>query len=99
MTQRYTYITFGQTHTHSVEGLTLDRDCVLAIPSESEGEGRARAFELLGPRWCFSYWDRDFDLDTLRYFPRGIMRLGSKRSDADGSSVQPDAETSTEMEK
>lgn len=75
MTQRYTYITFGQTHTHSVNGVTLDKDCVLAIPSETEGEGRARAFELLGSHWCFSYFDKDMTPHALSFFPRGIVRL------------------------
>jgi len=67
-----TYITFGQQHIHRVNGKTFDCDCVAAIPSRNEGEGRERAFELFGPKFCFSYQD---EKPEMKFFPRGIIEV------------------------
>lgn len=68
-----TYVTFGQDHRHVLAcGLVLDKDCVLALPSESPSEGRDRAFEILDREWCFAHYEK---LPDLRYFPRGVVRM------------------------
>jgi len=65
-----TYITFGQSHAHRVNGKTFDCNCVAAIESEGEEQGRKKAFELFGPMWCFSYIGSP---PKMEYFPRGII--------------------------
>ena len=66
------YITFGQIHTHSVNGITFDKDCVAAIKCDNHGHGRVIAFELFGPRFMTSYDHID---DKLHYYPRGIIEV------------------------
>ena len=74
--KKKTYVTFGQAHTHRVNGITFDADCVAVIESEDYATGRARAFELFGEKFCTSYFDDDFDHDKmLSYFPRGLVSV------------------------
>ena len=68
-----TYITFGSAHTHRVNGKTLDKDCVAVIESPSHQEGRAKAFELFGPKFCFETPEEYWDEDKMRFFPRGYI--------------------------
>jgi len=70
-----TYVTFGQDHTHRVNGITFDCDCVAVIQAPSEEEGRARAFELFSGEFGTSYFEDQFDPDSLRFFPRGLINL------------------------
>ena len=67
------YITFGQTHTHSHNGITLDKNCVGAIHCKSESEGRKLAFEWFGDKFGTTY--TKIDNDFMNYFPRGIIEL------------------------
>jgi len=69
------YVTFGQTHTHRVNGITLDCDSVACYEAKDYAEGRNKAFELFGPKFCFDYHDKDFDMEDLKYFPRGIINI------------------------
>lgn len=62
------WFTFGQTHTHSHCGLTLDKDIVVKITAE---DPRDRMFELFGAQWGHEY---DKQPDML-YYPRGIVEL------------------------
>ncbi len=70
-----TYVTFGQTHVHSVNGKTFDKDCVAVIKANSKSEGRDLAFEYFGDKFCFEYHDTEFDNRSLNYFPRGLMNV------------------------
>lgn len=72
-----TYITFGQVHTHSVGGKTLDKDSVAVINHTDEECGRAIAFELFGPEFFTSYTDEQWEeaSDILEYFPRGLIEV------------------------
>lgn len=70
-----TYITFGQDHMHRVHGKTFDCDCVATIQAETQSAGRERAFELFGPRFCFEYFNEQFDLSTMHFFPRGLIAV------------------------
>lgn len=65
-----TYVTFGQSHAHRINNYTIDKDCVVAFPSESAEEGRKKAFDLFGPKFCFEYFNRQPDMS---YFPRGLV--------------------------
>lgn len=66
------YISFGQAHIHHFGEVVFDKDCLAEIICKTYEEGRARAFELFGSKFCFSYhWDElegKFD-----YFPRGAI--------------------------
>lgn len=70
-----TYVTFGQDHVHSVDGKTLDKNCVAVINSNSAEEGRNIAFELFGPKFSFEYPEDYFDFDSMHYYPRGLIEV------------------------
>ncbi len=57
-----TYVTFGQTHAHSVNGKTFDKDCVAVIKTEKAWEGRDKE----------EYWKEN---EQLKYFPRGYINV------------------------
>lgn len=65
-----TYVTFGQNHTHRINGKTFDRDCVAVVNGDRE-----TVFELFGPKFCFEYPENYWDEDTLKYFPRGYIEV------------------------
>lgn len=65
------YVTFGQSHVHSVNGETLDRDCVAELESETYEQARDFAFQCFGPKFCFL---KD-ELPDMNYFPRGVIKL------------------------
>ncbi len=67
-----TYVTFGQAHAHHIAGKTLDKDCVAVIPSETQEEGRRKAFEYFGDKFCFEYFNKQ---PNMSYFPRGLIHL------------------------
>lgn len=62
------YITFGQAHTHRVNGVTLDCDSVAKV------RDRDQAFELFGPKFGTSYTEEEI-MKVMHYFPRGIIDL------------------------
>jgi hypothetical protein len=67
-----TYITFGHGHVHRVNDITFDVYSVAAIKCDSHIHGRQIAFELFGPHFCTSYYNRIPD-DVMQYCPRGII--------------------------
>lgn len=70
-----TYVTFGQTHIHSVNGKTFDNDCVAVIESSNAKIGRENAFKCFGDKFCFCYVEDTFDFDSMKYFPRGFIEV------------------------
>lgn len=62
------YFTFGQKHTHSYNGVTLDRNIVIKITADNP---RDKMFELFGDKWCFEY-DKE---PNMEYFPKGIFDI------------------------
>ncbi len=62
------YFTLGQVHTHSCNGHTLDKNCLIKITAESPREVMAEHF---GLKWCFEY-DK---MPDMRYFSRGVYNL------------------------
>ena len=69
-----TYITFGQIHTHSHNGITLDKDCVGEIEAKSYSEARVLAFKWFGGKFGTTY-PADKIEQIMHHFPRGIIKL------------------------
>jgi len=67
------YITFGQVHRHEVNGVVFDKDCVCLI--ESESDPREVAFEVFGRKWAMEYPEKYFNMDSLKHYKRGIIKL------------------------
>ena len=67
------YVTFGQVHTHSVNGKTFDKDCVAVVECDDVSQGYKLISEYFGTTYCFSYTEKNFNFDTLQYFPRGVI--------------------------
>ena len=70
-----TFVTFGFDHAHAINGKTFDKDCVAVIESESAVEGRAKAFEIFGAKFCFEYPEEHWDEDKMKFFPRGYINV------------------------
>lgn len=70
-----TYVTFGQIHTHSINGKTFDKDCVAVIECKDAKEGRERAFEYFDSKFCFEYPEDSFNHDDMKYYPRGLINV------------------------
>lgn len=70
-----TYVTFGSAHRHEIGEEVFDKDCVAVIECEDEYEGRARAFALFGPKFCFEYHENKFTESSMQYFPRGKINV------------------------
>lgn len=69
------YITFGQIHTHSINGKTFDRNCVALIEAEDHNAGRKIAFEHFSDKWHQSLEDKDITDEFMSYFPRGLINI------------------------
>jgi len=67
------YVTFGQSHVHSVNGRTFDKDSVAVYEAADAQEGRTKAFEYFGDKFMTDYHGEQFDETTLHYFPRGYV--------------------------
>ena len=65
---REAWFTFGQTHVHSVNGFTFDKDVVVHILAD---DPRKVMMDTFGPKWGFEY-DK---LPNMDYYPRGIYAL------------------------
>lgn len=69
------YVTFGQIHTHRVNGKTLDCNSVASYEAKDYSEGRTKAFEYFGDKFFTDYHDEEFNKEDLQYFPRGIINI------------------------
>lgn len=67
------YITFGQVHIHSINGITFDKDSVAVIEAESECEGRKIACEIFNNKYFTSYINPKHV--HIEYFPRGFISI------------------------
>ncbi len=71
-----TFITFGQIHVHSINGKTIDKDCVAVINHTKDEDGRAIAFELFGNKYSMEYPEKYWkESDMLHYYPRGYVEV------------------------
>jgi len=64
-----TYVTFGQTHIHKIDGKVFDEDCVAVIHADSVGEGRKIAMDIFKGQFCTTY------LDKIDLSPRVFIEL------------------------
>lgn len=68
------YISFGQGHTHSFNGLTLDKDCLLLVQAESWEVARVAVIQLFGQKWSHVYDKATMPL-VMESFPRGVVNV------------------------
>ena len=66
------FFTCGQSHTHSVNGRTWDKDSVLQVNAENEDLAREKVFEMFGPKWPMSYTKQTI---SMEYYPKGICAV------------------------
>ena len=69
------YISFGQIHVHSLNGVTLDKDCLLEVKAKDLAEARQKVFDSIGNKWHTSYTEAEA-MKSLSFFPRGIIKAG-----------------------
>ena len=65
------YVSFGQVHTHSVNGKTFDKDSIAVIEAEDYEGGRDIAFQLFGPKFATTYSNKP----NMEFFPRGLINV------------------------
>jgi hypothetical protein len=70
-----TYVTFGQDHTHRINGHTFDCDCVAVIECDNEEHGRNLAFEIFKNKFAFEYHEEKFKESNMRFYPRGKIQV------------------------
>jgi hypothetical protein len=70
-----TFVTFGQAHRHEINGEIFDKDCVAVIDCDGPDDGRKKAFEIFGRKFCFEYFDSEVDRIDMEYFPRGFIEI------------------------
>ncbi|RKY42298.1 MAG: hypothetical protein DRP85_03165 [Candidatus Makaraimicrobium thalassicum] len=73
MVAHRTFVTFGQDHTHEIDGVIFDKDCIAVITGDSYKENRDTAFRIFGPKFCFEYPEDRFDDEDMHYYPRGYI--------------------------
>ncbi len=66
------FVTFGQEHTHKVNGVIFDKDCICEIPANNYDSGIEKVKETFGDKYSFTYKNVDA---ILKFFPRGIIKL------------------------
>lgn len=69
------YVSFGQIHTHSINGKTLDKDSIAVIRCESYKEGRELAFKWFKGLFHNCWSEEEFNDKILMYFPRGCIEV------------------------
>lgn len=69
------YITFGQLHKHLINGIYLDADCVAVFDISRYSEGTRIVKEIFGDKYSMYYFDEDFPMEYLKYFPRGLINI------------------------
>ena len=62
------FFTFGQIHTHRINGFTFDCDVVCAINAHDGDEARKIMFRNFSDKWSMMY----NSCPELIYFPRGV---------------------------
>ena len=68
------YFSFGQSHVHRIDGVTLDADCLLKVEAKNYDAARQQVFDAIGDKWAFQY---DKDTIDFSYFPRGAVEVRS----------------------
>ena len=66
------YISFGQAHTHSINGQTFDKDSLMLVDADDEINARLYVNAITGGRWSSIYYPDELP-KLLHYFPRGVL--------------------------
>ena len=69
------YVTFGQTHIHLIDGETFDKDCVAVV----EG-GREKVWDAFSASFSRWYSEDDWNEESLKYYPRGYIEVYTERN-------------------
>jgi hypothetical protein len=69
------YVTFGQIHLHKVDGQILDKDSIAVIDCATYDLDRLKAQELFGMKFCFTYFNSEWNPEDIRYYPRGYILI------------------------
>lgn len=67
-------ISFGQEHTHSLNGVTIDKDILVEVNAKNHYEASKKAHKLFGNLYCTTYMKNTKDENFYEYFPRGIYK-------------------------
>lgn len=65
------YVSFGQEHTHNINGRTYDPDSIALIQASEYKEARTIAFEIFGQKFCMIY----DELPDMSFYPRGVIEI------------------------
>ena len=65
------YFTFGQVHSHVLNGKTFDKDCVVEIEAKDNGKARKKMFDYFGSEWSMNYQKKP----DMSFFSRGIIKI------------------------
>lgn len=65
------YVTFGQVHTHRINNITIDKDCVAILNASTHKKGRELAFEYFGDKFCVT----QIEMPKMKYFPCGFTEI------------------------
>lgn len=80
-----TYVTFGQSHTHKINGKVFDKDCIAIVEGNHE-----TVLEIFGDKFCFEYQEADWDENRyLPCFPRGYMAVNIPDEPSTANHIQP----------
>ena len=66
------YISFGQVHVHSFNGMTLDKDILLCIKAHNYLDAIKIARTAFNNQYACIYKEEDINEELMKHFPRGI---------------------------
>lgn len=69
------FITFGQCHVHSINGHTLDKDCVAIITAATYEAADALAFEWMDGKFHEHVPEEHWKDEVMKYYPRGYIEV------------------------
>lgn len=69
------YFTFGQIHTHSINGHTLDKNCIVKITDKNPRGVMVKNF---GQFWANEYSEEEVS-KIIHLFPRGVYDLSNNK--------------------
>ncbi len=65
------YITFGQSHTHELNGMLLCKDRVLSVQAEDSEDAHKIARDLFGDDYASVYTS----LPNMSFYPKGMVAI------------------------
>lgn len=70
-----TYVTFGAGHSHIIDDKQLGPNVVAVIECKDKVDGRDKAFEFFGPKFCFEYHEKELEMCDMSFFPGGFIYI------------------------